>query len=86
MKRVQANNLEMRVPCEPADEIGDLGKSFNQLLETLVKAREDLKEAHQQQLYHLERLSTVGELAVRVAHEIKNPIAGIKLGVLPMAR
>jgi len=74
-------NLAARASASPADEIGTLGETFNQLLDRLAKARRELEEAHHQQIYHLERLSTVGELAARVAHEIKNPIAGIGLGI-----
>jgi len=81
MTEARGGDLAARASVSPADEIGALGERFNQLLDSLERTREDLKEAHQEQIYHLERLSTVGELAARVAHEIKNPIAGIGLGV-----
>jgi len=81
MTEARGGDLAARASVSPGDEIGALGERFNQLLDSLDRAREDLKEAHQEQIYHLERLSTVGELAARVAHEIKNPIAGIGLGV-----
>jgi len=81
MAEAREGDLAARASAFPADEIGALGERFNQLLARLARARKDLEEAHQHRIYHLERLSTVGELAARVAHEIKNPIAGISLGV-----
>jgi signal transduction histidine kinase len=59
------------------DEIAELHEGFNHLLQRLNEANARLIEMHQVQLEQADRLATTGEMAASMAHEIKNPIAGV---------
>src|SRR5271166_2690521 len=59
------------------DEIGDLGRDFNDMVAQLKASREEIQHLHQTQMSRAEHFATLGELATGLAHEIRNPLAGI---------
>ncbi len=59
------------------DEIGDLGRNFNYMMEQLRESREEIEHLHHTQISRAEHLATLGEMATGLAHEIRNPLAGI---------
>ncbi len=59
------------------DEIGDLGRNFNQMMQQLRDSRKEIETMHRTQMSRAEHLATLGELATGLAHEIRNPLAGI---------
>ena len=75
-KRVAAGDLTKTIEVEGADEIAELTKSFNEMVEKLRQHRE-LEE----RLREAERLSAVGKLASGIAHEIRNPLNFISLSI-----
>ncbi len=59
------------------DEIGDLGRNFNQMVLQLRESRREIERLHRTQMSRAEHLATLGEMATGLAHEIRNPLAGI---------
>jgi len=80
--RVQAGDMDVAVSfADRNDEIGDLGRDFNDMVARLKASREEINRLHQTQMSRAEHFATLGELAAGLAHEIRNPLAGIA-GVL----
>lgn len=78
MTRVRKGDLSAQVPSGRKDELGVIAESFNRVVESLQQARSELERRHQADMNRAEQLATVGEIAAGLAHEVKNPIAGIE--------
>jgi len=77
MDKVDLRRASATVLAESNDEIGFLVRHFNDMKARLTASREQLIEA-QKQIYQAEKLASVGRLASGVAHEINNPLNGVK--------
>jgi signal transduction histidine kinase len=62
-----------------------LGEQVRALVEKLEETDAALAQ-HRQRLIQSEKLSAVGELAAKLAHEVLNPLAGMKAAVQLLAR
>jgi signal transduction histidine kinase len=74
--KVAGGDLSQQLPVHRRDEIGDLSRSFNHMLERL---RED--RALRERLRTAEHLASVGQVAKNIAHEIRNPLNFISLSI-----
>jgi signal transduction histidine kinase len=59
------------------DEVGDLGRVFNHMVQQLYESREAVERQYRNQMSRAECLATVRELATGRAHEIRNLLAGM---------
>jgi hypothetical protein len=76
--QVRAGDLFVNVGfADRNDEIGDLGRHFNEMVQQLRENREEIERLHRTQMSRAEHLATLGEMAAGLAHEIRNPLAGI---------
>jgi signal transduction histidine kinase len=76
--RVRLGDMDVSVSfANRKDEIGDLGRDFNDMVAQLKSSREEIQRLHQTQMSRAEHFATLGELAAGLAHEIRNPLAGI---------
>jgi len=77
MESVEAGKLDGRVDIRSGDELERLGNSFNEMIRKLSDAQAEIERFHHRQLARADRLASLGEMAAGIAHEIKNPLAGI---------
>ena len=76
--RVRLGDMDASVSfANRNDEVGDLGRDFNDMVAQLKSSREEIQRLHQTQMSRAEHFATLGELATGLAHEIRNPLAGI---------
>lgn len=70
---VAEGDLSVRVALDGSDEVADLGRAFDHMLEELDRSRARVE--------FLKRMSEWQKMARRLAHEIKNPLTPIQLAV-----
>ncbi len=73
MRPVAEGDLTVRARLEGDDEVADLGRAFDRMLEELSQSRARVE--------FLRRMGEWQQVARRLAHEIKNPLTPIMLAV-----
>ena len=76
-EKIASGDLRLRADESPGNEVGQLGVSFNRMVGAILSAQEMARQA-QQEISRSERLATVGRLAAGIAHEVGNPLMGIR--------
>ncbi len=75
-------NFDLDTPPAPimintGDEIENLSERFNEMAERLHREHCELKDINQK-LIQIEKFSSIGTISASIAHEINNPLAGLK--------
>lgn len=73
---VGTGQFDIRLQRSSRDEIGDLADSFNHMASELASRVQELKNT-QLALVQSEKMAAFGQLGAGIAHEVKNPLAGI---------
>jgi signal transduction histidine kinase len=79
----ETKDYKLRLDLKRRDEIGRLATALNEMLAELASARErETAEqarhaAMQAEITRVARLTTMGEMAASIAHEINQPLAGV---------
>lgn len=97
-ERVAQGDLLTRVDVDAPNEIGELARNFDAMVERLRAARAALEgrvaelaasnaalERAKQELVLSEKLATIGTLASGIAHEVGNPLAAV-IGLVDVLR
>ena len=75
-QEVAKGEFDIQVKTTSRDEIGNLAHSFNKMASELRDREKALRDA-QAALVQSEKMSAFGQLSAGIAHEVKNPLAGI---------
>ncbi len=76
VKVVGQGNFDIQLNVTSRDEIGALADSFNHMT-TELHDRADALDVAQSALVQSEKMAAFGQLGAGIAHEVKNPLAGI---------
>ena len=85
LKRIQRGaegigkgDFRYQIPVASNDEIGELVQTFNQMSRQLKESFESIQKS-QDRMIQAEKISALGQLSARLAHELKNPLTSIKM-------
>lgn len=70
--KIAAQDFRTSLPMTWRDEIGDLTRAFNSMVAKLRESRDEQRREFQR-----DKIASLGELSMALAHELRNPIGAI---------
>ena len=77
MSQAEAGDLTVRADEGRPDELGIAARGFDATLAALRRSQGELEAFYRERMVRADRFAAVGEVATGLAHEIKNPLAGL---------
>jgi signal transduction histidine kinase len=77
MRRAESGELTVVADEGRPDELGVAARGFDATLAALRRSQAELEAFYQERMVRADRFAAVGEVATGLAHEIKNPLAGL---------
>jgi signal transduction histidine kinase len=77
MRRAEAGELTVHADEGRPDELGVAARCFDATLAALRRSQAELEAFYRERMVRADRFAAVGEMATGLAHEIKNPLAGL---------
>jgi signal transduction histidine kinase len=77
MRRAEAGDLTVKADEGRPDELGVAARGFDATLAALRRSQTELEAFYRERMVRADRFAAVGEIATGLAHEIKNPLAGL---------
>ncbi|HDY76214.1 MAG TPA: HAMP domain-containing sensor histidine kinase [Candidatus Marinimicrobia bacterium] len=84
IKEITDGDFTKRIRIKTPGELQSLAHNVNAMATELENNKEEIESLHQKQMDRAGQLASVGELAASVAHEIRNPISGIRNALIIM--
>ncbi len=72
-RKIKEGQLDFRIKDQLKDEFREMATSFNEMAVSLNEQQNTIQQTG--------RLAAIGELAAGLAHEVKNPLAGMKVSI-----
>lgn len=85
IRAAKSGHMGARASLKGTDELSQLSRELDQFLFEMERSRIELERSHEESLEELRKMANLGELSSAMAHEIKNPLAGISGAIQVMA-
>ncbi|MBA4372424.1 MAG: hypothetical protein C0402_06135 [Thermodesulfovibrio sp.] len=77
LERVAGGGLREQLPTNRSEEMGLLASSLNAIMADIDRKGAEIDKCRADRDVYIDKMASLGELAASVAHDIKNPLAGI---------
>ncbi|MBI4821723.1 MAG: HAMP domain-containing protein [Deltaproteobacteria bacterium] len=76
MRKAEEGHME-KADEGRVDEIGEVARGFDSAMAALRQAQTEVEALYREHMIRADRFSAIGELALFLAHEIRNPLTGL---------